>query len=371
MPYFDKERKKWRARVERSEKVRTRFFGTQKEASQWEEDLRELPLFEFLNGPPTVYSLVEWSERYLDEVKQKCSAKTYQEKRLAYRMLFESVPKHMYPEQLFPGSILTHFNLQAKERSGYAANKDRKNLVAAWNWAKVYLPGWPKVENPFTVAKQSQIESPRYVPPEQDFWMVYDSLPMGQDKVMLFTYLHTAARRGELFRLKWNEIDFAAHRLKLWTRKRKGGLEYDWVPMTSELDQMLLWWRDNRTFPDSPNVFVCESGVPCQKDLRGQPFAERQKWLGHLCEKVGIQSFGIHAIRHLSASILDDAGYPITIIQGILRHKNANTTAKYLHKLRGMRVALDDAFRRKPLPEPASTEGLGRKRFRVIAGGRL
>jgi hypothetical protein len=58
--------------------------------------------------------------------------------------------------------------------------------------------------------------------------------------------------------------------------------------------------------------------------------------------------FGVHAIRHLSASILDDKNYPITVIHALLRHKSANTTAKYLHKLRGVKTALDDAFRRSP-----------------------
>ena len=206
-----------------------------------------------------------------------------------------------------------------------------------------------------TRGMQSEVESPRYIPPLEDFWKVYDSLPVGQDQMMLFTYLHTAARRGELFALKWHEVDFAKKRLKLWTRKRRGGnLEFDWVPITEELFEKLKWWYENRTFPEAQNVFVCESQVPCQRDLRGRPFMFRQEWMQEICARAGVKHFGIHAIRHLSASSLDDAGYPITIIQGILRHKNANTTAKYLHKLKGMRVALDDAFRR-PQPKVAMT----------------
>jgi hypothetical protein len=48
--------------------------------------------------------------------------------------------------------------------------------------------------------------------------------------------------------------------------------------------------------------------------------------------------------RHALLSSTADANYPITVIQALLRHKNANTTAKYLHKLRGIKNALDDAL---------------------------
>ncbi len=196
---------------------------------------------------------------------------------------------------------------------------------------------------------------------------------------MLFAYLHTAARRGELFILKWREVDFDNNRIKLWTRKRKGCLEADWIPMTGELKDMLQWWDENRTFSDAENVFVCESEVPNQNELRGKPFIERRKWMSRICERAGVKPFGVHAIRHLSASILDDAGYPITVIQALLRHKSANTTAKYLHKLRGMKVVLDDAFRRNApvVPAPDSTKKKAdqvqtdRPRLRVISGGRI
>jgi integrase len=186
---------------------------------------------------------------------------------------------------------------------------------------------------------------------------------------MLLTYLHTAARKRELFRLKWHEVDFEKSRIQLWTRKRKdGNLESDWIPMTSELREALERWEKERTFPDAEHVFLCENDLDFCPQHYGNPFSIRREWLSRLCKKVGVKPFGLHAIRHLSASILDDAGYPITIIQGILRHKSANTTARYLHSLRGMRVALDDAFKRKD--RPIAREAPGRPSLRVISGGR-
>ena len=94
---------------------------------------------------------------------------------------------------------MRHFNKEARERSGNAANRDRKNLIAAWNWARKYLVGWPR-ENPFVDTEKLQTEKfPRYAPPVKDFWKVFEQAKGGQDKIMLLAYLHTAARRNELF----------------------------------------------------------------------------------------------------------------------------------------------------------------------------
>jgi len=65
------------------------------------------------------------------------------------------------------------------------------------------------------------------VPTEDDFWTVLDSTE-GQDKVMLLTFIHTAGRRGEIYRLQWKDVDFDTQCIRLKTRKRKGdSLESD------------------------------------------------------------------------------------------------------------------------------------------------
>ena len=64
---------------------------------------------------------------------------------------------------------------QFRNRSGYAANKDRKNLATAWRWGVENIPGRPQPLNPFAaVLKFPQKRSPRYVPPEEDFWELYE-----------------------------------------------------------------------------------------------------------------------------------------------------------------------------------------------------
>lgn len=79
---------------------------------------------------------------------------------------------------LTPGKVLAALRIQYEQRSGNAANKDRKNLVAAWNWGMKYL-GMPG-PNPCLVEKFPEERSPRYIPPEADFWKVFQQT-QGQD----------------------------------------------------------------------------------------------------------------------------------------------------------------------------------------------
>lgn len=233
----------------------------------------------------------------------------------------------------------------------YAANKDRKNLSAGWSWGRKYLPGFPTEQNPFmAVERFPEKRKPRYVPPEEDFWKVY-TVSKGQDRIMLLSFLHLAARRGELFNLTWQDVDFSNSRVRLWTNKREGGnREADWLPMTSELRQALLeWWQQRlkQTTPDKEHVFVCLDQSPANNEYYGLPFRSRQHLMKRLCKRAKATAFGFHAIRHLTASILYRKGYSSAHIQAVLRHRNPNTTTRYLRSLglEQVREALEEGLK--------------------------
>ena len=285
------------------------------------------------NGKTATTSLVDWAQKYLDYAKSRFSSKTYKEKCLAFRLFFKDMDPALSVETLKPAYVLTHIVKQKEARSGYAANKDRKNLVAGWNWGMKYMdPVLPR-HNPFLVDKMPEIRHPRYVPPEEDFWKIYEWAE-GQDKVMLLAFLHLAARRGELFRLTWEDVDFGDSRVRLLTRKRQGGnYEFDWLPMTKELRKSLRWWWENRPIKDTTHVFLCLNEHPGQKENYGQPFVSNQKFMRRMCNMAGVKHFGFHAIRHLSASILHKLGYAVAAIQPILRHKSPRTTELYLRSI--------------------------------------
>jgi site-specific recombinase XerD len=53
-----------------------------------------------------------------------------------------------------------------------------------------------------------------------------------------------------------------------------------------------------------------------------------------------VKPFGFHAICHLTASVLSEAGVPVKYIQAVLRHKKLSTTERYLHRLEDLKSAL-------------------------------
>jgi len=52
-----------------------------------------------------------------------------------------------------------------------------------------------------------------------------------------------------------------------------------------------------------------------------------------LCKKAEVKPFGVHGIRHLTASLLAGANLPLIAIKEMLRHKSINTTQRYIHSL--------------------------------------
>ncbi len=326
MPYKRKEksRKPWLAQVKINNKYVRKSFATKREAVDWEVEKRKS-----INSLTPTISLGEWAIRYLDFAQAKFVKKTYQEKRAAFKFFFCSVDKELSVENLTAGIVLRHLQNQCTSRSGYAANKDRKNLVAAWNWGIKYL-GFPR-DNPCLVERFPQRKNTRYVPSEKDFWKVYEAAWTQQDALMLLGYLHLAARKSELFRLKWEDVDFADVKVRLYTRKtRDGSWESSWLPMTDDLYSGLLSHRRRQkdgtwVFPDPET---------------GRPYIHRLHWLKHLCVRAKVKHFGLHAIRHLTASILASEGIPMIDIQTILRHKNLSTTERYIRRIESVRPVL-------------------------------
>ncbi len=294
--------------------------------------MQKKPLAEWVEKTGTV-CLFDWSAAYLDYAKIKFSEKTYKEKKAMFKLFLKQVGPDLPVENLTSKMVLDYILDQREHRSGYSVNKDRKNLVAAWNWGKEYMDPPLPDRNPCRVDKMPEIRKPRYVPPEEDFLKVYE-VAEGQDKVMLLAFLHLAARRGEIFRLTWNDIDFVNNRVRLATRKRMGGtFEYDVLPMTKELRTALRWWWEHRPIQQSPYVFVCLDKNQKGRENYGQRFTHRHSFMKSMCKAAKVPRFGFHAIRHLSASRLFNLGYDVAVIQMILRHQSPSTTENYLKSL--------------------------------------
>lgn len=310
--------------------------ATKREAIEWEEGKRR----EIQTGGPCLtrtVSLHDWATAYLDFAKDRFVAKTYEEKRLAFRELFKFIKfeSSLDVARFTANDALVYLSgKNAGSASGNSTNKRRKNLRAAWQWGVKFL-NMPK-DNPFdAVPRFAEVRKERGTPKLDTFWKVLERATE-DDRRLLVSYLHTGARRDELFRLKWKDVDFQQRRIRLSSRKNNAGEWHEaWLPMSEDLITALKQQRQITGLMG--NVFMWRT-----HDGQWLPYQYRQHWLKKLCKRGGVEQFGFHGIRHLFASILAGNNVPLVEIQKMLRHNSIQTTARYIHSLQdGSREALD------------------------------
>lgn len=337
-----KEGNKWRGTKMIRGKRRSKMFNSKTEARKWEAAQTEEAWLKE-STTPTV-SVVEWGTEYLHYAKAQYAKSTFDDKRRALKRLTMAFGANTLVRDLPPLKVEKHF--REIHQNGGSASNDRKYLKAAWTWGKKRF-GF-NGDNPFDVDIPPARKRDRYIPPLEDFWKVLKAVQLRQDQVMLLTYLYTAARRTEVFRLKWSDIDFTNARIRLGTKKRASHqMEYDWIPMAKTLTAELADWKNNRPHKDSEHVFVISGEHHFENQYEGSAFKVRGHFMNKACKRAGVKAFGFHSIRHLTASVLAQENESLPNIKQILRHKNVATTARYIHSLIGADASIVAA-----LPEP-------------------
>jgi integrase len=332
MPFRD--RGKWRGVVKINGRRFSDSFETKREAINWENEYRKN-----IHASRKIISIKEFSNQYLSFAQSRYTKSTYQEKVTLSDKFIRYLGADCPVTEIMPSHIQGYLLEQAKTRTKNCANRDRKNLLAMWNWGQKILD---LSLNP--VAKIDRFPHDRkiqYVPPESDIFRLLAAANR-KERAFLDCYLCTGARRSEIFKLKWEDVNFEKREIRLWTRKTKdGSMEGELLPMTSQLYESLRWCWQNRLFKESPFVWLCEDGP-----YAGQPFLFRRRFLKGLCKRAGIRSFGFHSLRRYVASVLADTHkVSAKTIQRILRHKSLQTTERYIqnlnHDLSGVMSLLD------------------------------
>lgn len=128
--------------------------------------------------------------------------------------------------------------------------------------------------------------------------------------------LNTGMRRGELFGLKWHDVDFKNNIITLLDTKNGEKRE---VYMNEQVKTALIRVRKH---PDSSYVFCNQNGKPLH-DIRKSFFTA--------IRKSGIKDFRFHDLRHTFASQLVMSGIDINTVRELLGHKDIRMTLRYSH----------------------------------------
>jgi integrase len=129
--------------------------------------------------------------------------------------------------------------------------------------------------------------------------------------------LYTGLRRGELFKLTWNDIDFDRQFMIL--RDPKGILDQT-LPLSAKAVGVL---KNVPRRYDTPWIFYGKEGKQ-RTDFKGP-------WM-RIKKAVGLsKNFRFHGIRHHFASSLVSHGTDLYTVQKLLCHKDAAMTQRYAH----------------------------------------
>ena len=132
--------------------------------------------------------------------------------------------------------------------------------------------------------------------------------------------LLTGCRQGEVFGLKWSEVDLERGVLRLEDAKTGARVVY-----LNELAQDVL--------TALPRVDGNPYVVPGWK--KGTHYQGEQKAWERIREAAGMPGLRLHDLRHNFASVLASGGASLQMIGQLLGHKRVATTARYAHLVEG------------------------------------
>ncbi|MBF0571991.1 MAG: tyrosine-type recombinase/integrase [Candidatus Omnitrophica bacterium] len=141
----------------------------------------------------------------------------------------------------------------------------------------------------------------------------------GCDKVirpLIVVAINTGMRRGELFNLKWQDIDFNKGIIHLLRTKNGERRE---LPMNEAVKTAIIEAKKQST-----SEFVFST-------LRGNAFTVIKRPFARSLKSAGVTNFRFHDLRHTFASQLAMASVDLNTIRELLGHKSLKMTLRYAH----------------------------------------
>ena len=233
-------------------------------------------------------------------------------------------------EKLSPKTIQHYLSFV----SGVMDYAVRFELIPSNPCKRVVIPTAPKKEKEVYTLQEAQV-----------FLESLESAPI-KYKAFFVLAIYGGLRRGELLGLEWKDVDFKNHTIQIQRTSQYLAERGTYTDMTkteksrrtlklpaevfcalkqlrAEQSQERLLSGDLWTASD--RLFVGELGAPLHPNT---PY----HWLSRWCQQTGQRFLGIHAFRHLNASLLINSGVDVRTVSASLGHSTATTTLNiYAH----------------------------------------
>lgn len=146
-------------------------------------------------------------------------------------------------------------------------------------------------------------------------WQERETEAVAYVRLLLFT----GARAGEILRLRWDEVDFKSHQLRLQDSKT-GPKEIELAPPTMEVLESLKQGRQPGT------LFVFPG-----RDPHKPRYDYFRRFWKLLCAEANLQDLRQHDLRHTYASMGVAGNLSLKMIGELLGHQQTSTTERYSH----------------------------------------
>lgn len=136
------------------------------------------------------------------------------------------------------------------------------------------------------------------------------------------TALQTGMRRGEIFGMKWDNIDLNNRVIHVLDTKS----------------------GDSRPIPISDVLYETLKSMPRTSEYvftnpkTNQPYVDIKKSFNLVREHAGIENFCFHDLRHTFATRMVMAGVDFLTLMELLGHKNIKTTMRYAHVIPSRKI---------------------------------
>ena len=184
------------------------------------------------------------------------------------------------------------------------------NLAVEWEW----LP-----ENPARLIKKLKGENVRmrFLHREEITRLIACATP--NLKPVIIAAVSTGMRRGEIFNLKWKDLDFEHGFIRVEKTKNKERRD---IPIDAYLSETIKSLTESRA--KGNYVFLQKNGTRITHAFLVNTFKAAK-------EKAGIEDFRFHDLRHTAASLFASGGCDIMSLKNLLGHKSLSMTQRYAH----------------------------------------
>jgi integrase len=211
-----------------------------------------------------------------------------------------------------------HSRIGTKEGHPYEANRVRELIAKMFELAH----RWGFVPDDHRNPAQGIDD---YKEQKRDRWVTPDELPRLAQAIdeepnqtarfALWLYLLTGARKSELLKAQWADIDWTRAELRLADTKA-GRVHY--IPLSAPALALL---REMPRADDNP--FILPGKLP------GAHLVNISKPWGRVRTAAGVEDVRLHDLRRTVGSWLAQAGNSLHLIGRVLNHSNQSTTAVY------------------------------------------